>query len=218
MLEIDGSQKSGSGTILRLSVALAAILGEPLHIYNIRQKRDQPGLRPQHLEAVLTAAKLCDAEIKGAVLNSRELWLMPKEISGGEVRAEIGTAGSIPMLLLTVLPICAFAKNAVHLRIVKGGTDVRNAPTINYIKHVLLQMLNRTNLKASLTTHKYGYYPKGMGEVSIEVHPSPKLSPVLLKDFGKIEELPWKTERLQKDKPKQLITILRLIVLKQKSK
>jgi len=188
MLEIDGSQKSGSGTILRLSVALAAILGEPLHIYNIRQKRDQPGLRPQHFEAVLTAAKLCNAEIKGASLNSRELWFTPEKIFGGEIRAEIGTAGSIPMLLLTVLPICAFAKNTVYLRIVKGGTDVRNAPTINYIKHVLLQILNRMNLKASLTVHKYGYYPKGMGEVSIEVQPSRRLAPILLREFREIEE------------------------------
>jgi len=189
MLEIDGSQKSGSGTILRLSVALAAILREPLHIYNIRQKREQPGLRPQHLEAVLTAAKLCGAEIKGASLNSRELWFTPKEIFGGEVKAEIGTAGSIPMLLLTVLPICAFAKKAVHLRIVKGGTDVRNAPTINYTKYVLLQALNRMNLKASLIIHKYGYYPKGMGEVSIEVQPNSKLTPIMFKEIGKIEEL-----------------------------
>jgi RNA 3'-terminal phosphate cyclase (ATP) len=189
MLEIDGSQKSGSGTILRLSVALAVILGEPLHVYNIRQKRAQPGLRPQHLEAVLTAAKLCNAEIKGASLNSRELWFMPEEIFGGEMRAEIGTAGSIPMLLLTILPICAFAKNAVRLHIVKGGTDVRNSPVINYIKHVLLQTLNRMNLRASLTIHKYGYYPKGMGEVSIEVQPSSKLTPILLNEFGKTEEL-----------------------------
>ncbi|RLF35971.1 MAG: RNA 3'-terminal phosphate cyclase, partial [Thermoplasmata archaeon] len=59
MLEIDGSLKSGSGTILRLSVALASILGAPLHVYNIRAKRPNPGLSPQHLEAVLTAAKLC---------------------------------------------------------------------------------------------------------------------------------------------------------------
>jgi len=189
MLEIDGSQKSGSGTILRLSVALAAILGESLHIYNVRQKRDQPGLRPQHLEAVLTAARLCNAVTRGAVLNSKDLWFIPKEILGGKVRAEIGTAGSIPMLLLTVLPICAFAKNPVSLHVVKGGTDVRNAPTINYIKHMLLQMLNRINLNASLTIHKYGYYPKGMGEISIEVQPNPKLAPVSLSKFGKIEEI-----------------------------
>ena len=84
-MEIDGSEKSGSGTILRLSTALASILGEDLHIYNIRKRRSQPGLRPQHLEAVLTAAKLCNAEVKGATLNSQELWLRPGKIVGGRI-------------------------------------------------------------------------------------------------------------------------------------
>ncbi len=189
MLEIDGSQKSGSGTILRLSIALATILSQPLHIYNIRQKRTQPGLRPQHLEAVLTAAKLCNAELKGATLGSRELWFTPQKIISGDVRAEIGTAGSIPMLLLTILPICAFAKRPVHVHVVKGGTDVRHAPTINYLNHVLLRMLKRIGLNASLTIHKYGYYPKGMGEVTLEVQPTEKLGPLRLEQFGTIEDL-----------------------------
>ncbi|MEM4243533.1 MAG: RNA 3'-terminal phosphate cyclase, partial [Candidatus Bathyarchaeia archaeon] len=39
MIEIDGSEKSGSGTILRLAVALAAATKQPLHIYNIRKNR-----------------------------------------------------------------------------------------------------------------------------------------------------------------------------------
>ncbi|TET20728.1 RNA 3'-terminal phosphate cyclase [Candidatus Bathyarchaeota archaeon] len=189
MLEIDGSKKSGSGTILRLSIALATILNQPLHIYNIRQKRTQPGLRPQHLEAVLTAAKLCNAELKGATLGSRELWFTPQEIISGNVHAEIGTAGSIPMLLLTILPICAFIKHSVHVHVVKGGTDVRHSPTINYLNHVLLRMLKRMGLNASLTIHKYGYYPKGMGEITLEVQPCQKLSPVRLEEFGTIEEL-----------------------------
>ena len=189
MLEIDGSQKSGSGTILRLSIALATILNQPLHIYNIRQKRTQPGLRPQHLEAVLTAAKLCNAELKGATLGSRELWFTPQKIISGNIHAEIGTAGSIPMLLLTILPICAFIKHSVRVHVVKGGTDVRHAPTINYLNHVLLRMLKRMSLNASLTIHKYGYYPKGMGEVTLEVQPTEKLSPLRLEEFGTIEEL-----------------------------
>ena len=42
VLEVDGSRKSGSGTILRLSIALASILNEPLYIYNIRKKRIHP--------------------------------------------------------------------------------------------------------------------------------------------------------------------------------
>jgi RNA 3'-phosphate cyclase len=189
VIEIDGSQKSGSGTILRLSVALAAILGETLRIYNIRQKRPQPGLRPQHLEAVLTAAKLCDAELEGAELNSKELWFKPQKVKGGRVEAEIGTAGSIPMLLMTVMPICVFAENTVHLRVSKGGTDVSNSPTINYIRCVLLPTLQRMGVNATLTVNRYGYYPKGMGEVTITVEPCKNLKPLVLQDFGKIRAI-----------------------------
>ncbi|MEM2970891.1 MAG: RNA 3'-terminal phosphate cyclase [Candidatus Bathyarchaeia archaeon] len=189
MIEVDGSQKSGSGTILRLSVALAAILGEVLHIYNIRQNRSQPGLRPQHLEAVLTAAKLCDAELDGAELNSRELWFKPKKVGGGRVEAEIGTAGSIPMLLMTVLPICIFAENAVHLHVVKGGTDVSHAPTVNYLRYVFLPALKHMGVNSTITVHKYGYYPKGMGEVTMTVEPCKSLKPLLLESFGKVKAL-----------------------------
>jgi len=189
MLEVDGSQKSGSGTILRLSVALAGILGEELHIYNIRKKRSQPGLRPQHLESVMTAAKICNAKLKGAEVGSDEIWFEPGEIEGGEIDAEIGTAGSIPMLIMTVLPLCAYAKRAVELRVFKGGTDVRHSPTINYLRHIFLPTLKRMGLSSSLTVKKYGYYPKGMGEALLEVQPCRKLVPLSLKEFGKLTRI-----------------------------
>jgi RNA 3'-phosphate cyclase len=144
-------------------------------------------LRPQHLEAVLTAAKLCNGELKGAELNSRELWFKPKRVKGGKIEAEIGTAGSIPMLLMTVLPICVFADDTVHLHVSKGGTDVSNSPTINYVQHVLLQALKRVGVNAVLTVRRYGYYPKGMGEVTLTVEPCKSLKPLLLENFGKIQ-------------------------------
>ena len=189
MFEIDGSQKTGSGTILRLSVALAAVSGQDLHIYNIRQNRPQAGLKPQHLEAVLTAAKLCDAKMQGATLKSRELWFTPGKVKGGSYEAEIGTAGNIPMLLLTVLPICALSKENVSLHVSKGGTDTTNAPTINYMRFVLLPVLNRIGLDASITVQKYGYYPKGMGEVTLTVKPCRELVPFRLEDFGGLKSV-----------------------------
>ena len=189
MLEIDGSQKSGSGTILRLSIALSAIAQEPLHIFNIRHNRKQPGLRPQHLESVITAAKLCNAKTKGVTLGSHELWFKPDAITGGEVTAEIGTAGSISMLLLTVLPICVYAKNPVKVHVINGGTDVRFAPTINYMKHVLLPTLGRMGLKAELNVKTFGYYPKGMGEVVLDVNPVSHLGPISLVDVGDLQEI-----------------------------
>ena len=189
MIEIDGSEKSGSGTILRMSIALCAVIGQPLHIYNIRQNRPQPGLKPQHLEAVLTAAKLCDAELEGAKADSRELWFRPNEIRGGNIEAEIGTAGSIPMLLMTVLPMCANAENTVHLHISKGGTDVSHSPTINYMNFVLLPTLQRMGLKAALTVHKYGYYPKGNGDVTISVEPCKPLTALSMEAFGNVKSI-----------------------------
>jgi RNA 3'-terminal phosphate cyclase (ATP) len=189
MLEIDGSQKSGSGTILRLSIALAGIRGDALHIYNIRHKRGQPGLRPQHLESVNAAAKLCNAEVEGTKLGSQELWFKPSGVIGGEVRAEIGTAGSISMLLLTVLPLCAYAKGEVSVHVVNGGTDVRFAPTINYMKHVLLPKLEGMGVKTLLTIKKYGYYPKGMGDVVLDVFPVGKLASLNLQELGKVKEI-----------------------------
>ena len=187
MFEIDGSQKSGSGTILRLAVALAAATGESLHIYNIRQNRPQRGLKPQHLEAVLTAAKLCNAEVKGATLGSKELWFKPQEVKGGNFEAEIGTAGSISALLMATLPICAFANGLVRLHVAKGGTDVSHSPTINYLRNVFLAALKQMGLEASITVHRYGYYPKGMGEVTMTIKPPEQLKPIRLENFGKLK-------------------------------
>ena len=189
LIEVDGGKKGGSGTILRLSVALSAITRQPLHIYNVRHNRPQPGLKPQHLEAVLTAAKLCNAELEGAKIDSREIWFKPREVEGGKIEAEIGTAGSIPMLLMTVLPICAYAKSTVVLHISKGGTDVSNSPTINYMRFILLPTLCRMGLEATLKVHKYGYYPRGNGEVTATVKPAQPLRPLHMERFGNIKAI-----------------------------
>jgi RNA 3'-terminal phosphate cyclase (ATP) len=189
MIEIDGSEKSGSGTILRLSIALASIQNEGLHVYNIRKKRKNPGLRPQHLEAVLTAAKLTNGKVKGAHLGSQEIWLYPDNLKGGVFESEIGTAGSIPMLFMTVLPICLFSKSDVSLRVRKGGTDTRGSPTMNYMKNVALEVLEKMGVKASIEIKSYGYYPVGMGEAVLHTKPVTTLRNIYLEERGEINEI-----------------------------
>jgi RNA 3'-terminal phosphate cyclase (ATP) len=103
------------------------------------------------------------------------------------VEAKSGAAGSIPMLLLTILPICLFAPKPVYVHVSKGGTDVRYAPTINYLRHVLLPALKKMGLNTSLEIRKYGYYPRGMGEIVLNVFPCQRLSPLQLEVFGKVE-------------------------------
>lgn len=63
LLTLDGSQHSGSGTLVRQAVALAALIGRPLRLYNVRARRQPPGLRPQHLRAVEAVAELVDAHL-----------------------------------------------------------------------------------------------------------------------------------------------------------
>ena len=125
---MDGSRQSGSGTILRMEIALSGILNKSLHLYNIRKNRPNPGLKSQHLHAVLVAAKLCDAKLKGAKLHSSELWFHPNRIKGGKIETKIRTAGSIPLLFLTVLPLCLSSKEKVSLHVKNGGTDVKFSP------------------------------------------------------------------------------------------
>ncbi|MFW6111094.1 MAG: RNA 3'-terminal phosphate cyclase [Thermoproteota archaeon] len=189
MIEIDGSKKSGSGTILRLSVAMAAITGQPLHIFNIRDNRPKPGLKPQHLESVRTAARICSAELKNAKLGSSEIWFTPHKITGGSFESKIGTAGSIPMLLITVLPLCLFAEKTVKLHVSGGGTDVRYSPTINYLRYVFLPLLEHMGITIDLEVHSYGYYPKGGGEVTLTVHPCESPKPLKLTEFNKIQTI-----------------------------
>ncbi|MDR2203271.1 MAG: RNA 3'-terminal phosphate cyclase [Nitrososphaerota archaeon] len=188
MFEIDGGQKSGSGTILRLAVAVSAITQRPLHLVNIRCKRSQSGLKRQHLESVLVAAKLCNGVVEGAKLGSEELWFTPNSVEGGCVEAVIETAGSIPMLFLAVLPICVYAKRPVILHVAKGGTDTLYAPTVNYLRFVLLPVLSKMGVVAEISVQKYGYYPKGLGEASLIVQPS-LLRAVGFERFGKFDSV-----------------------------
>jgi len=168
---VDGGQKSGSGTIVRHAVALAALLGEPLHLFNIRAKRDKPGLRPQHLKAVEAVAELTGGELEGAKVGSSELWFRPGERGkGGSFVWDIGTAGSTTMLALTVLPVAAFAPGPVKFR-VRGGLFQDFAPSAFHTQHVLLPALRAMGLQAHLEVCRPGYVPQGGGEIELEVRP-----------------------------------------------
>src|SRR3989337_499834 len=73
MVRIDGSRFSGSGTIVRQTVALSALTGRSVHITNIRFRRPHPGLRPQHARAVEAIARAVGAPIDGNTGGSGQL-------------------------------------------------------------------------------------------------------------------------------------------------
>jgi RNA 3'-phosphate cyclase len=179
MREIDGSYGEGGGQLLRTSVALAAITGQPVRLYNIRAKRSNPGLAPQHLAAVKAVAALCSAEVKGLAVRSREIFFRPGPPRGGRFDFSVGTAGSITLVLQAVLPVAAACAEPSQITI-SGGTDVRAAPPLDYFRHVLLPLLSHVGIKAKIEVQCRGYYPRAGGQITVDVEPSHPLQSLVM--------------------------------------
>jgi len=171
MIEIDGSLGEGGGQIVRTAVALSAVTGKPVHITRIRQGRSKPGLAAQHARAITALAAICDARTWGATPGSSEIIFTPGEIRGGSFRVEIGTAGSVTLLMQCLLPALLQADGPSSLQII-GGTDVQWSPAVDYFKNVFLPALSSFGAKVSLDVLQRGYYPRGQGEVLLEVEPA----------------------------------------------
>lgn len=170
MLEIDGSYGEGGGQLVRTAIALSSITRTGIRIKNIRKNRQNPGLKQQHLKALDTAALICEAKVSGLFPGSTELSFVPMDIKGGQFEIDIGTAGSIALLLQCLMPILPFAKEKVEL-IIRGGTDGAWAPTIDYLQKVTLKALEKLSYKGRIVLHEHGYYPKGGGKVSAFFEP-----------------------------------------------
>lgn len=170
-MRLDGSYGEGGGQILRTAVALSAVTGEPVEIYNIRKMRPKPGLAAQHVKAVEAVSSICDAEVEGCSLHSTHLSFKPAKIKGGTYDVDIGTAGSITLLLQCLMPAAMHAPSPVKLTIT-GGTDVAWSPPIDYLRYVTLGALSQMGYECELRLVRRGYYPRGGGCVEAIINPS----------------------------------------------
>lgn len=185
---IDGSSGEGGGQILRTTVALSALTGQPVRIENIRERRPNPGLQAQHITAVKAVAELCQARVKGLLLGSSEIEFFPKEVVGGKsFRIDIGTAGSITLVAQALMIAGTNAKSPVEVEIA-GGTDVNWSPPFDYLKEVTIAALEKFGHHAEVTLLKRGFYPKGGGRVKIKILPG-KLKGIDLTEQGSVEKV-----------------------------
>ncbi|CAJ37273.1 putative RNA 3\'-phosphate cyclase [Methanocella arvoryzae MRE50] len=171
MIEIDGSYGEGGGQILRSAVAVSAITGTPVRIINIRKNRPRAGLSIQHIKSIELVGQMSDAKIEGLSPGSTTITFIPSEIRGGKYSLNIGTAGSISLVLQSITPVASFAPSPVSIN-VTGGTDVRWSPTIDYFKHVTMPALRMFGFKGTLQLLSRGYFPVGSGSVVIDIEPA----------------------------------------------
>ncbi|MEN6554741.1 MAG: RNA 3'-terminal phosphate cyclase, partial [Methanobacterium sp.] len=147
MIEIDGSHGEGGGALLRISTALSALTRNPIHITNIRANRPKSGLMPQHLNAVKAVAGLSNAHVEGLEIESKELFFYPENVKGGTYNIDVKTAGSVTLVLQAFMVPAVFADAPVNIKI-RGGTDVRWSPPVNYLQHVTLPVLRSMGYNA----------------------------------------------------------------------
>jgi RNA 3'-terminal phosphate cyclase (ATP) len=168
-LNIDGAMDEGGGQIVRMAVALSAVTGKDVEISRIRAKRSVPGLASQHCAAVQAVARMCQAQVTGCERGSTRIGFCPGEIRKAGIVIEIGTAGSIPLVLQAWLPVALRKGGEIT---VTGGTEVRHSPTIDYLGQVFFPVLRSSGAAIQMEVLERGYYPRGGGRVRVRVDPS----------------------------------------------
>lgn len=191
-LQIDGNYGEGGGQILRTTLSLSSLLGKPVEIINIRKGRKIPGLQPQHLTSVNACKNISEAEVEGNKLQSLTLKFSPNKIKGGDftfnVAEEKRSAGSTSLVLQALFLPLSLADQSSHIALL-GGTHVPWSPPFDYLKEIFLPMVRKIGCQMELEITKWGWYPKGGGEIHCMIHPAKKLTSLNLTERGKFLNL-----------------------------
>lgn len=186
VITIDGAYGAGGGQMLRTALGLSAVTGQPFRMVNIRARRPRAGLAEQHLQAVRAAAALCRGRVSGAELRSKELAFNPGPLSAGSFRVPIRTAGSVGLLLQSLL--IPATRVSLVLRIEGGATYGKFAMPVHHMQHVLLPLLGRMGWHAEIEVEREGFFPKGGARVEVASQPG-ELKPLILEEAGSILEV-----------------------------
>lgn len=163
-MTLDGSYGEGGGAILRQALGLSIFTGRPIRVVRIRAGRREPGLRPQHLKAVEAAALVSEARVEGAEPGSQEILFAPGPTLRGGWTLDVGTAGSVSLVLQAVL-LPGLCTPGPYRFTLTGGTDTTWSPPVDYLARVTAAALEPFG-RLSVEVERRGYYPKGGGRVT----------------------------------------------------
>ncbi|PTQ62254.1 RNA 3'-terminal phosphate cyclase (ATP) [Sphingomonas aurantiaca] len=172
MIIIDGSEGEGGGQVVRNACALSLVTGQPFRITNARGKREKPGLMRQHVTAVEAACVVGGATCEGLSVGSSDLTFRPGQVTPGEYRFAVGTAGSTGLVLQTVLMPLVLAGAPSRL-VLEGGTHNMLAPPFDFIAKSFLPVINRMGPNVTARLIRHGFYPRGGGRIEIDIEPAP---------------------------------------------
>ncbi|KAK3855713.1 hypothetical protein Pcinc_029519 [Petrolisthes cinctipes] len=185
-LLVDGSYLEGGGQILRMALSLSAIQELPISVNKVRAGRSNPGLRPQHLTGLQLVRDASCGKLEGGQIGSCEISFFPGFMAGGRYKADTQTAGSVTLLVQSVLP-CALFADSPSSYILRGGTNAEFAPQADYTIEVFRHNMSWFGADFRMYIQTRGFYPQGQGEVLLEVKPA--VNGLKAADFTEFGEL-----------------------------
>ncbi len=185
MIQLSG--QNGGGQILRSSLTLSMITGQPFRLTKIRGARRKPGLARQHLTCVKAAAAISDAAVDGAEMGSTEIVFNPAKVTGGDYHFAIGTAGSTTLLAQTLLPALWQAEKPSTLTL-EGGTHNPMAPPFDFLTRAFFPVLKKMGIEIETDLSRYGFVPAGGGKVIYRFLGGQKAKPIELLERGELLE------------------------------
>ncbi len=183
MIRVDGTMGEGGGQVLRSTLSLSLLTGKAVRLTRIRAGRERPGLGFQHRMAVEAAARIGGARVEGVRVGSQELGFEPGPVVPGEYHFDIGTAGSVGLVLQTVLLPLALAQRASTVT-VTGGTHVPSSPCFHYLDWHWRILMARLGVDFQLEMPFAGFYPPGGGELRARIPGACNVVPAAWVDRG----------------------------------
>lgn len=184
-IKIDGSQGEGGGQVLRTSLSLAAALGRPVTVENVRGRRRKPGLLRQHRTALRAVRDITSGTVEGDDLGSTTVRFVPgAPPRAGEYRVGIGSAGSTTLVLQTMLPPLLLAGGPSSV-VLEGGTHNPMAPPFDFLAESFAPCLAAMGAKIEATLVRPGFFPAGGGELRVTCEPTEEPRPLRMLERGK---------------------------------
>ena len=174
--------------MVRTSVALSAITGKKIRLTRIRENRPTNGLSKQHTTAIRAVAEMTGSSVSGNTVGSSELIFEPGNEQRSDIKMDVGSAGSLSLVLQATL--LAGRKNSERLTLdLVGGTNVMWAPPIDSYELVLFPLMKKMGIDARVDIIERGFYPIGGGHVIATLDPIGKIKPLELTRLGKLNNI-----------------------------
>ena len=174
MITIDGSQGEGGGQILRTSLALSLVTGQPFRMERIRARRQKPGLLRQHLTAVEAAKTVGCAEGQAPSSDPRT-WSLGR----------VGDPRQLPVRRghrreRHARPANRFAGAAHRVRSQHaypgGGHPQPDGASVRLPGPGVSPLIRRMGPSVELELQRHGFFPAGGGRFHARMEPVKKLS------------------------------------------